>query len=298
MEVGFVGSVVAVRRNAVVMRTGGPSGGKRFSVGGFGRKPVFRGGNKGSSGGDQDVGGRGGSDGRRGGPRGAGDAGSEGGAENPLMALWAGYNAMLTSKPILTKALTSVIGFSLGDILAQKFINKDGEFDTKRLLKMATFGFMFHGPTGHYFYGTVFANWQPPCPPPNPIHPPSTGSGHVDTSDTIAPAGFLDRLIVGTQAWKVAAKVAIDQVLWAPIFTLCFFAFLGIADGQSFDEIKKKVESDLVAGVTASWKVWPVVHAINFRFIPTSQRLLYINSIQILYNVFLSFIGNKKPSAA
>jgi hypothetical protein len=33
--------------------------------------------------------------------------------------------------------------------------------------------------------------------------------------------------------------------------------------------------------------------AINFAFVPPSQRLLYINTIQIGYNVFLSFLGNK-----
>ena len=33
--------------------------------------------------------------------------------------------------------------------------------------------------------------------------------------------------------------------------------------------------------VTGSWKVWPIAHAINFRFIPSSQRVLYINTIQV-----------------
>jgi protein Mpv17 len=50
----------------------------------------------------------------------------------------------------------------------------------------------------------------------------------------------------------------------------------------------------LTSGLQASWKVWPVAHAINFRFIPTEQRLLYINSIQICYNVFLSVLGSSK----
>ena len=39
-------------------------------------------------------------------------------------------------------------------------------------------------------------------------------------------------------------------------------------------------------------------HTINFRFVPSSQRLLYINSIQIGYNVFLSFLGNKSVDNA
>jgi protein Mpv17 len=39
-------------------------------------------------------------------------------------------------------------------------------------------------------------------------------------------------------------------------------------------------------------------HTINFAFVPPSQRLLYINTIQIGYNIFLSFLGNKDPEAA
>ncbi len=37
-----------------------------------------------------------------------------------------------------------------------------------------------------------------------------------------------------------------------------------------------KYVSTLLAGYT----VWPLVHVINFRFIPSSQRVLYINCIQ------------------
>ena len=46
--------------------------------------------------------------------------------------------------------------------------------------------------------------------------------------------------------------------------------------------------------VKGSWTVWPVAHAVNFRFIPTSQRLLYINTIQIFYNCFLSIISQRE----
>ena len=38
-----------------------------------------------------------------------------------------------------------------------------------------------------------------------------------------------------------------------------------------------KYVSTLLAGYT----VWPLVHVINFRFIPSSQRVLYINCVQV-----------------
>ena len=42
--------------------------------------------------------------------------------------------------------------------------------------------------------------------------------------------------------------------------------------------------------VTGSWKVWPLAHAINFRFIPSSQRVLYINTIQVRLPVVVCMV--------
>ncbi|CAN0442903.1 unnamed protein product, partial [Phaeothamnion confervicola] len=84
------------------------------------------------------------------------------------------------------------------------------------------------------------------------------------------------------------------QVLWAPIFTFVYLSWIGITSGMSPAQIGDKVKNDLIKGVVGSWTVWPLAHAINFRFVPTEQRLLYINSIQIGYNIFLSVLGSGK----
>jgi len=146
--------------------------------------------------------------------------------------------------------------------LAQNFVNQDGKpYDAMRTLRMGTFGFLIHGTTGHYFYG------------------------------------FLDGKLPGTAPLTVASKVAIDQTIWNPIFGLMFFGYLNVAEGKSFEDYTNKIKSDLKTAVMGSWAVWVPAHTINFAFIPPSQRLLYINSIQIGYNVFLSFLGNKKVDA-
>lgn len=41
-----------------------------------------------------------------------------------LGILWMAYNSLLESQPLLAKSLTSMTGFALGDVLAQKFIDK------------------------------------------------------------------------------------------------------------------------------------------------------------------------------
>jgi len=169
---------------------------------------------------------------------------------------WAAYNDALDKKPLLTKSMTSLVGWALGDFIAQKFIGK-AAFDMARFVRLSAFGFLYHGPSGHYFY-----NW-------------------------------LDRKIDGKGPKVVALKVLIDQTLWCPLFMTVFFTYLGLVAGDPLPVIRTKITSDLLAACQGSWKVWPVVHAVNFRFIPTKLRLFYINVVQIFFNVFLSLIGTK-----
>jgi len=126
-----------------------------------------------------------------------------------------------------------------------------------RFLTLSAFGFLYHGPSGHYFY-----NW-------------------------------LDSKIEGTNAKAVFSKVAIDQVFWCPIFMTVYFTYLGLVAGDSFGAIGNKIKSDLFTACQGSWKVWPIVHAVNFKFISTKHRLVFINGVQIAFNVFLSLIGSK-----
>lgn len=179
------------------------------------------------------------------------------------MGIWARYNKLLEAQPLLTKACTSLIGFTAGDVLAQNFINDDGQpYDVMRTIRLGSFGFLLHGTTGHYFYG------------------------------------FLDSKLPGTKPVTVASKVAIDQFFWNPIFGLMFFGYLNFTEGKSLEDYKQKISADLKTAVMGSWAVWIPAHTVNFAFIPPSQRLLYINTIQIGYNVFLSFLGNKKVDQA
>ena len=89
------------------------------------------------------------------------------------------------------------------------------------------------------------------------------------------------------------SKVAFDQVVWCPIFMSVFFTYLGLVNGDGLKVIGSKISADLLGACKGSWKVWPLVHAVNFRFIPNKFRLFYINTVQIAFNIFLSIIGTK-----
>ncbi|KAJ1450758.1 hypothetical protein M885DRAFT_570775 [Pelagophyceae sp. CCMP2097] len=162
-------------------------------------------------------------------------------------SLWSEYQTALQRRPILTKA--SCVGFAISDVLTQCCVER-GAFSARRLLKMASFGLLLHGTTGHCFYG------------------------------------FLDAQLRGTTPQIVALKVAIDQTLWAPTFMTMFFTYMP-------ELIASRLRQGIIPAMQGSWVTWIPAHTINFAFVPPSQRLLYINVIQVFFNVFMSIIGNK-----
>jgi len=91
----------------------------------------------------------------------------------------------------------------------------------------------------------------------------------------------------------VAAKVAIDQTLWAPVFMVMFFSYMCLFEGTP-ELILPKIQQDVFTAVKGSWVTWIPAHTINFAFVPSSMRLLYINAIQIFFNMFMSILGNKE----
>lgn len=53
-----------------------------------------------------------------------------------MSGIWAAYNKALAANPLLVKALTSLTGFTVGDILAQKFISPENKYDFARTLRL------------------------------------------------------------------------------------------------------------------------------------------------------------------
>ena len=68
------------------------------------------------------------------------------------------------------------------------------------------------------------------------------------------------------------------------------FIFIGVLGGATPNLIMRKIKLDLWVGLLGSWSIWPLGHYLNFRFIPANYRLLYVNIVQIIYNVYLSSV--------
>lgn len=199
---------------------------------------------------------------------------------------WKAYNRSLDLYPVPTKAITSFCGWFLGDFITQTMLTKGHPFDFNRSIIISSFGLFFHGPVGHVVYGTSVKD----------------DSSDIIEACTKAVFSFffwlvdqdnLDLIIVGTGPWEVVAKICIDQFLWCPVFMMCYFSYLGILNGHSVALIAAQIQQDLFTAVTTSWKIWPLAHAIQFRWVATKHRIIYINCIEVCFIMFLSFLANQ-----
>ena len=211
---------------------------------------------------------------------------------SPLVA----YESVLASSPLLTKCVTSGVGFAVADVVAQSL--SGGFRDANRTAANAAFGLALYGPLSSAWYGALDALILPDSP---------------------------------NGAAAVAAKTALDQLLWAPVLVTGLFAWdmarkgepLVVArerregnpetprDPSSRNPTPKrdrnasvrggglaaKLEDDLLDTLKVNWTFWPAFHVLNFRFVAPPDRILYINAVQVLYNVFLVLKAAKRGNA-
>ena len=141
-----------------------------------------------------------------------------------LRRLAAGYDRLNTTRPVLTKSLTSSLMLGASDIVCQKLVPSPhdatgGGLDVQRAARMASWGLLVNGPIGHLWY-----------------------------------LG-LERMVRVQGALAIAAKVAIDQLVWTPPLTALFFTYEGCLQGETLDEAKGCAAEKLWPTLKANWVV-------------------------------------------
>lgn len=203
------------------------------------------------------------------------------------------YETALEAAPLATKCVTSWVGFTVADAVAQglalnvppfKKAAADGggdeiadhlvsdseggnrrasdeshlRYDIRRTLRMGLFGLALYGPTSGLWYDALDRCVMPDAP---------------------------------ASAAAVAAKTTLDQIIWAPVLVTSLFAWdlscSGEGLGQGGSNLRSKMRRDLLPTLGVNWSFWPLFHLVNFRLVPPSDRVLYVNVVQVAYNVFL-----------
>ncbi|KAL0037064.1 hypothetical protein WJX77_011353 [Trebouxia sp. C0004] len=174
-----------------------------------------------------------------------------------LAGFWGAYSKALEEHPIRVKSATSFFGFLLGDAVAQLVVGNP--YNYLRTARMVIFGILMDGPIGHLWYTFLDSKVYPEDPKSNKA---------------------------------VISKMLCDQVLWAPFFSCVFFAVIKTLEGTPA-LIIPTIKAKLVKTLLANYAMWPLAHIINFKFIPSSQRILYINCVQVIWSAYLSNMSSK-----
>ncbi|KAA3490106.1 protein SYM1 [Gossypium australe] len=138
--------------------------------------------------------------------------------------------------------------------------------DWKRVAITSMFGFGFVGPAGHYWYEGLDR--------------------------------FIKlRLQLRPKSVKfVAAKVAMDGLIFGPFDLFVFFSYMGLSTGKSVPEVKADVKRDFIPALILEGGIWPIVQIANFRYVPVRYQLLYVNIFCLLDSAFLSWIEQQKDA--
>ena len=67
-----------------------------------------------------------------------------------------------------------------------------------------------------------------------------------------------------------------------------FLSSMAIMEGT---DPKEKLQKSYISGLKANYLVWPLVQAINFKFVPLDLRVLVVNFVSLGWNCFLSYLN-------
>ncbi|CAG0908574.1 unnamed protein product, partial [Cyprideis torosa] len=91
------------------------------------------------------------------------------------------------------------------------------------------------------------------------------------------------------------SKMAADQLIGAPIFLASLMACVHCFNYDcSLYGIYAKLRNDLYDALIYNWYVWVPVQAINFYVVPPEFRVVVVQIVALFWNVYLSYIANRK----
>ena len=170
---------------------------------------------------------------------------------------WASYENSLSEKPVATKTIINVVIYLLGDWLSQTLFQRNNvlDFDAARTIKNGIVGMCF-GPAVHEYY--EFSDWILP----------------------------VDGMTFGLT--NRAFKILMDQTIYLSIKCSIYIIAVGLLNGDSLTTGSENVKTRIKPIMFAAWKFWPLVHCVTYGLIPARHRILWVNSVDLVWNAILA----------
>ena len=77
---------------------------------------------------------------------------------------------------------------------------------------------------------------------------------------------------------QMLARVALDQLGFAPVGIAAFFSAMSVMEGGSPSQ---KLGESWWTALRANWNVWPAAQLVNFRFVPLDLRIVFVNVVSL-----------------
>lgn len=96
-------------------------------------------------------------------------------------------------------------------------------------------------------------------------------------------------------SWLVPlVKVGVDQTAWSLFWNSTYYVLLGCLKLESPAVIAATVKGTWWDLLKAGWRLWPLVHLLTYGVIPVQHRLLFVDSVELVWVSILSMYGQQQ----
>lgn len=92
---------------------------------------------------------------------------------------------------------------------------------------------------------------------------------------------------------SLATKVAVNQIVYAPVFGTYYFAMQSFLSGDGGAKIWERVKTAMPASVKTSWMFWPPVTGLTFAFVPATYHAVLLSCVTTGWQTYLSWLNRK-----
>lgn len=240
--------------------------------------------------------------------------------ESFLHSLLRSYSRILHKYKYATQITTGGLLWFSGDLLCQSLVhsttgdcsNKDGDSnsnnshenvsfpDWKRTARMTCYGICVSAPAYAFWY--TFLDMQSQrlftTQPGRSLATPrwlrflsryTNSNNPLGTSLTFSAARL--------RTWKIIGyKLVMDTLVFDPIYLTLFFTATSTMEGKSFSGTVLKLREELGRTWLIDVAIWTPIQAANFRFVPVLYQALVVQSCNVGWNAFLSFVQHRSAT--
>uniref|UniRef100_A0A7E4V166 Mitochondrial inner membrane protein Mpv17 n=1 Tax=Panagrellus redivivus TaxID=6233 RepID=A0A7E4V166_PANRE len=159
-------------------------------------------------------------------------------------------------KNFVVQVLSSGLLACTSDILCQKYVEKRRTWDPIRSARFAAIVTCCMAPMSYKWFQII---------------------------ERLVPSGRASALKTGIK------RMALDQILAAPVFTSVFLFNLNVLESRNFTNSLTKTATIFVPVITTNYKIWPLIQLINMSLIPLQYRVILVNFCGLFWNMYISY---------